>query len=52
MLDNFGFLDPMQMGLFFSIMGVGILCGLLVYEVHMEEDALMSALTLVAIMTS
>ncbi len=45
-------MDLTVAALFISIVGLGALCGLLVYEMHMEEDVLMATLTLVAIMTS
>ena len=39
-------------GVFMSIMAVGVMCGIVVYECPLEEDVLMAAMTLIAVVTS
>jgi hypothetical protein len=45
-------LDISMMGMLISVMAVCVLCGLVVYECAMEDDVLMAALTLIAVVTS
>ena len=45
-------MDLHMMGMLISVMAVGVLCGIVVFECAMEEDVLMAALTLIAVATS